>query len=131
MITIFTVNKDNSIFLTRGDVAVIEISTVDSKEQPYIFKTGDMIRFRIGEKNQFDMVVIQKDVIVKEEATSIDITLTKDDTKIGGLINRPVDYWYKIELNPDTDPQTIIGYDTDGPKVFAGFSACSIFPSAA
>ena len=77
-----------------------------------------MIRFRVGEKNQFDMVVIQKDITVKEESASIDITLTKDDTKIGGLINRPVDYWYEVELNPDTNPQTIIGYDTSGPKVF-------------
>lgn len=118
MIIIFTINEDNSIFLTRGDVAVIEISTVDPKGQPYIFKNGDMIRFRVGEKNQFDMVVIQKDITVKEESASIDITLTKDDTKIGGLINRPVDYWYEVELNPDTNPQTIIGYDTSGPKVF-------------
>lgn len=40
-----------------------------------------------------------------------------DETKIGEYISKPKEYWYEIELNPETYPQTIIGYDEDGPKV--------------
>lgn len=29
-----------------------------------------------------------------------------------------MDYWYEVELNPETEAQTIIGYDEDGPKIF-------------
>ena len=70
------------------------------------------------EKNHHENVVIQKDVTVESETTSVDISLYKEDTKIGELINKPKDYWYEIELNSDTSPQTIIGYDVDGPKLF-------------
>ena len=52
------------------------------------------------------------------EAESVTINLTKEDTKIAEIINKPVDYWYEIEMNPDTEPQTIIGYDEDGEKIF-------------
>jgi hypothetical protein len=44
--------------------------------------------------------------------------LSKEDTKIGKKVNKPVDYWYEVELNPDTYPQTIVGYDEDGAKIF-------------
>ena len=37
---------------------------------------------------------------------------------IGEVINKPTNYWYEIELNPNTQPQTIIGYDEDGEKLF-------------
>ena len=56
---------------------------------------------------------MQKDTKVLEEATSVDINLTSEDTKIGNIINKDIDYWYEVELNPDTRPQTIIGYEID------------------
>ena len=51
----------------------------------------------------------------------VTISLSSTDTRIGEIINKPVDYWYEIELNPDTTPQTIIGYDADGPKILKLF----------
>ena len=61
---------------------------------------------------------IQKDIKVTEETKHIDIELTKENTKIGEVINKPIEYWYEIELNPDTKPQTVIGYDETGEKIF-------------
>ena len=55
---------------------------------------------------------------VTEETTTVNISLESDDTKIGNLVNKPTKYWYEIELNPDTTPQTIVGYDLDGEKIF-------------
>lgn len=35
------------------------------------------------------------------------------------MVNKPTDFWYEVELNPDTAPQTIIGYDKEtGAKIF-------------
>ena len=114
----FSINNDKSIHLTRGDIAVIEIGASKSETEDYTFKKGDIIRIRVFEKNHHENVVIQKDVTVESETTSVDISLCKEDTKIGELINKPKDYWYEIELNSDTSPQTIIGYDSYGPKLF-------------
>lgn len=114
----FSINNDKSIHLTRGDIAIIEIGASKSETENYTFKEGDIIRIRVFEKNHHENVVIQKDVTVESETTSVDISLYKEDTKIGELINKPKDYWYEVELNPDTSPQTIIGYDVDGPKLF-------------
>ena len=63
-------------------------------------------------------MVLQKDVSVTEETTTVTISLSSDDTKLGDLYSRPVEYWYEIEVNPETEPQTIIGYDEAGEKIF-------------
>ena len=49
------------------------------------------------------------------------VVLTEQDTRIGDVISKPVDYWYEVTLNPYTNPQTFIGYDEDGAKVFKLF----------
>ena len=59
-----------------------------------------------------------KDTLVEEETTTVNISLNSEDTKIGNLVNKPTKYWYEIELNPDTNPQTIVGYDLEGEKIF-------------
>ena len=116
----FVINADKSIYLTRGDIAQIVISASKVDAEDYIFQPGDVVRFRVMEKN-CDDVILLKDVIVESESLAVDISLSGDETKIGELINKPVDYWYEVELNPETDPQTIIGYDSDGPKIFRLF----------
>lgn len=66
-------------------------------------------------------VVLQKDFPVATATEAVAIYLTEQDTKIGDVISKPTDYWYEIELNPYTNPQTIIGYDEDGARVFKLF----------
>lgn len=118
----FLINEDGSIFLTRGDIAVIDVRASKSDESEFIFKYGDVIRLKIFEKKRCDSVVLSKYVVVEDDETSVvTISLDKDDTKIGEVINKPKDYWYEIELNPETQPQTIIGYDSNGPKIFRLF----------
>lgn len=114
----FVINSDCSIHLTRGDIAIIEVSAVTNDDDAYVFKANDVVRFKVHEKNHPEETVIEKDVVVETESPTVTVHLGRDDTKIGELINKPKDYWYEIELNPETMPQTIIGYDTDGPKVF-------------
>lgn len=113
----FSIDSTQTIHITRGDIGVIEVDAMKSETERYIFQPGDLVRLKVFGKKQHDNVVLTKNVIVEEETEVVDISLERDDTKIGGIINKPVDYWYEIELNPDTAPQTIIGYDDDGPKV--------------
>lgn len=117
----FVIDSDKTIHITRGDIATIEIGTKDkSTGEDYVFKSGDVVRLNVHTKNKPADVVLLKDVKVQEGGTTVmDMFLDMEDTKIGDIIKRPKDYWYEIELNPDTAPQTIIGYDKEtGAKIF-------------
>lgn len=116
----FTVNEDLSIYATRGDAVILNVGA-DNNGVPYVFQPGDIVRVRIFEKKGCHCVVLLKDVVVSEATERVDISLAKEETKFGELISKPKDYWYEIELNPDDDPQTIVGYDDNGPKVFRLF----------
>ena len=114
----FVINEDQSIHITRGDIATIAVSAVMLDNTNYVFKVGDVVRIKVYEKKQCNCVVLRKLVDVTEETTTVNIYLTTEDTRIGETIHKPKDYWYEIELNPETNPQTIVGYDSVGPKVF-------------
>jgi hypothetical protein len=110
---------DTTIRITRGDIATIEVSANGEGNTAYEFKVGDVVRFKVFKSKDCGCIELQKDVVVEAETTEVEINLTQDDTKIGGLISKPVTYWYEIELNPETKPQTIIGYDdVEGAKLF-------------
>ena len=115
------IHDDNSIYLTRGDIASIQITALNSSGEEYLFKNGDIVRFSIFEKGRYDNLVLRRDVEVTTETKFVNINLSGNDTKIGELINKPKSYWYEVELNPDTAPQTIIGYDNNGPKILTLF----------
>ena len=115
------IHDDNSIYLTRGDIASIQIAALNSSGEEYLFKNGDIVRFSIFEKGRYDNLVLRRDVKVTTETKFVSINLSGNDTKIGELINKPKQYWYEVELNPDAAPQTIIGYDNNGPKILTLF----------
>lgn len=134
----FKIDEDMTIHITRGDAARFEFSAaaeggsqndneddgqIDSEGSAdsvylYQFQAGDVIRFKVTERKGCDQVVLSKDFLVESPTYKVNISLNREDTKIGEMISKPKDYWYEIELNPDTHPQTIIGYDENGPKVF-------------
>ena len=115
------IHDDNSIYLTRGDIASIQIAALNSSGEEYLFKVGDIIRFSVYEKGRFDNLVLRRDAEVTTETNFVNINLSGSDTKFGELIHKPKHYWYEVELNPDTAPQTIIGYDDNGPKILTLF----------
>lgn len=116
----FTLNDDLSIYATRGDIVFFSVSAAEDGV-PYQFQLGDVLRIKIFGKKKCENVVLEKDFPVVEVTDSVDIFLSKEDTKIGEVISKPTDYWYEVELNPHTDPKTIIGYNEDGPAVFKLF----------
>ena len=113
----FKIDSDKTIHLTRGDIAAIELSLTNNNEQ-YTFNADDVVRFKVIERKDCNCVVLYKDAVLEAEAESVIINLDSNDTKIGEIINKPKDYWYEVEVNPDTAPQTVIGYDEDGAKIF-------------
>jgi len=116
----YTLNEDLSIYATRGDVVAFAVSA-ENDGAVYTFAPGDVLRMKIFGKKACENVVLQKDFPVEESCEQVAILLTEEDTKIGEVISKAADYWYEIELNPFTNPQTIIGYDEDGPKIFRLF----------
>ena len=107
----------NSISATRGDVVFFSV-TAEDDGVPYVFKQGELLRIKIFERKGCDKVVLQRDFPVLEDTEQVEVFLSEEDTKIGKSINKPTDYWYEIELNTPSGPQTIVGYDEDGPAVF-------------
>ena len=118
----YRINEDNSIYATRGDIVFFSVTMKDKVSgEPCQFQLGDVLRIKIYDKKGCENVVLQKDFPVVDITDSVDIFLSDEDTKIGEVISKPKDYWYEVELNPETDPQTIIGYHEDGPVVFKLF----------
>lgn len=116
----FQLNEDLSIYATRGDIVFFSVSA-ESNGLSYRFQPGDVVRIKIYGKKDATLVALEKDFPVTESTNAVEIFLGKEDTKIGEVISKPKDYWYEIELNPNSHPQTIIGYDEDGAKVFKLF----------
>lgn len=116
----FVLNDDLSIYATRGDIVFFTV-TAEDEGVPHVFKAGDVVRIKIYGKKDASAISLQKDFPVVKDCESVEIYLSKEDTKIGGVISKPKDYWYEVVVNDDTKPQTIIGYDEDGAKVFKLF----------
>lgn len=115
----FVINNDMSIYVTRGDICFFTVSAEYDEDTAYKFQPGDILRMKVFEKKGCDRVVLVKNITVEAEAEEVTISLTGSDTKIGGIIHKPAVYWYEIILHPDTNPQTIVGYDADeGPRLF-------------
>lgn len=116
----FLINEDKSIYVTRGDAVFFTVSAEENGSN-FIFQIGDVVRIKVTDKKDCNTVVLQKDFVVQEATENVDIVLTGLDTRIGEVISKPVDYWYEVELNPFSNPQTIVGYDDDGAKIFKLF----------
>lgn len=115
----FRINQNTKqINITRGDVGNIKVTSTYEDGTPYTFQIGDIVRLGIITNGDYNDVILEKDVEVLTESTYVTIPLTSDDTTIGDIINNPVSYYYEIQLNPDTDPHTIVGHDENGPKIF-------------
>ena len=116
----FAIHEDMTIYATRGDAVYF---TAEKKvgDAKYKFQPEDVVRIKIFEKKNPEKVVLMKDFLVEAECTGVPIFLDRFETKIGEIIAKPVDYWYEVELNPDTVPDTFIGYNENGPAVFRLF----------
>ncbi len=116
----FIINEDLSLGITRGDVVCLTV-TAEDDGVPYEFQIGETLRIKVFERKHCEKVVLKKDFLITRAATEAQIYLDGEETRIGELISKPQDYWYEIELNPDTNPQTIVGYDENGPKILRLF----------
>lgn len=82
----------------------------------FIFNVGDFIEFKVYPKKDLENdPIVYKTVEVKQPSETVEISLTVEDTDFKDVENKPIDYWYEIELNNDN---TLIGYDENGPKIF-------------
>ena len=104
-----------TIGITRGDILSLNLSLQTEAGTAYTFQPNDKIKFSVYTKGKMDAdPVLEKSITIAEATQTVTISCTNEDTKIGGYINKPVDYWYEIELN---DENTVLGYDDKGPKI--------------
>lgn len=105
--SIYVVPETKEIQMTRGDAVSIKVSPLNN----YKFQKGDVIRMNVTKRKNSNALLLTKDFYIDEECDYFFLTFDKEETKIGDIINEDTDYWYEIVLNPDTNPQTIIGYE--------------------
>lgn len=117
------IDENQNIHINRGDSGVIHFSTTESDGSVHTFEIGDIIRFSVKDKYSNPIPALRKDVIVSEETDTINIDLSKNDTTIGSLIDRPKKYVYDIAINED---ETVVGYNEEsGPKYFVLYPEAS------
>lgn len=104
-----------TILLNRGDNLNLTLTLNTEDETAYMFQPGDKIIFSVYNKKSMDKTpVLKKEINVEEETDNVVISCNGEETKIGDYINKPMDYWYEIELN---EGYTVLGYDENGPKI--------------
>ena len=107
--------EGTTIKLNRGDSLSLNLSITLEDNSNYTFKVGDTIVFSVYNKGKMNEdAVLLKEINVLEQSESLSISLTNEETKIGELINKPLEYWYEVELN---NQYTVIGYDDKGAKL--------------
>jgi len=114
----FRIDENNTIHITRGDIMSIDIAIKDDEDNDYVFQEGDVIRFSVYEKGNYKSIKLRKTFQANVGDIYTEITFDAEDTTIGDIINKPKDYWYEVELNAETNPQTILGHDENGAKIF-------------
>lgn len=119
----FVVNKEDlTIHCTRGDAGSLSVYAMVGENPEdsvsYVFREGDVVRLSVCAKKDYGTIVLQKDAYVESETEAVEIHLDSDETRFGDVISKPTEYWYTVELNPDTNCQTIVGHTQDGAKVF-------------
>ena len=114
--------ENSNIYLTRGDSASINITIQNDDGSDYEFQVGDKIIFSVKNKYSDTTPLLRKEIETESASTSATISLTKQDTTIGKLADKPVKYVYDIALNED---QTVIGYDDEGSKYFTLYPEAS------
>ena len=116
----FKIDEDGTTLkVTRGQSGTITFGALTPEGEPYTFLAGDVVRLNVTKAGKENMVVMSVDSIVEENTEEVSISITSFDSKIGNAINKPTEYWYDIELNPDSSiAQMLLGYDDDGPKIF-------------
>jgi hypothetical protein len=111
--------NERDIEVTRGNIMPLTVTALNKDKSEYEFKNGDVIRFKIMKAKDVNNIMFQKDFEVSEQSFETEIIITANEMKIGEVSSKPIDYWYEIELNPDTDnTQTIVGYEKEkGPAI--------------
>lgn len=107
--------ENNTIKVNRGDELNLILTLKYSDGTSYTFQNGDKIVFSLYNKKKMSgQAVVVKEINITQSSESVEIQLTSEQTKIGELIDKPIEYWYEIELN---DKDTVVGYDEDGAKI--------------
>ena len=116
----FKIDADGTTLkVSRGASGSLTFGATDPNGDPYIFSAGDILRLNVTKEGKENMVVMSVDATVEEDSEEVTLSITSFDSKIGTVINKPTDYWYDIELNPDSAiAQMLLGYDDEGPKIF-------------
>lgn len=106
-----------TIHLTRGDHAILDITSEGDDGGVHKFEIGDVVCLKVMKATDYKDVVLQKQIEIKEETEVATVELTSEQTKIGPVHYKAQKYHYEVELNRGGKVHTLVGYDKNGPKL--------------
>lgn len=86
--------EDKEIHINRGDRATIRLRRKEEQ-----FKTGDLVKFSIVDKRNYNNVLFQKEYQVQEDSEYVDIFFLEDDTRFAEIKKGFLECRYEIEYN--------------------------------
>lgn len=86
--------ENKEIHINRGDRATIRLKRKDEQ-----FKIGDLVKFSIVDKRDYNNVYFQKEYQIQEDNEYVDIFLLEDDTRFLEIKKGFLECRYEIEYN--------------------------------
>ena len=114
------IENENEIHINRGDTGNFDFIIPLNNNKRYMFNVGDKLTFDVYEKKGFDKCsLLHKEIVLDKAQDVVTFELTAEDTTIGDLINKTVDYWYEVQYFSQDGKicDTVLGYDEDGEKL--------------
>lgn len=123
--------ENKNIYMNRGDTIHIKL-----ENETDLFMPGDKVTFAITEKGNCNLCLYSLDTVVPtlgSDPRYIEITIPSSATSSPKF---PIEkfrtgfniYWYEIELSAGGEKTTLIGYDSDGPKLIYMYPEASQIP---
>lgn len=103
----FSIDHNLNLAITWGDCGSIRLTAKNGEE----FPAGSVLRLTVYDDRDPGEVYLTKDVTVEETTSTVVIDLLPEDTRFPNRSSVELHYRYDITLNPDTAPQTIVGYE--------------------
>ena len=89
----FKIDADGTTLkVTRGSSGSLTFGATTPSGDDYIFETGDVLRLNVTKAGKENAVVMSVDSVVTENTTTVTLSITSNDSKIGTVINKPTDY---------------------------------------
>lgn len=115
----FKIDGNKTIHINRGDMGRLTVN-IDTGGPGYALGPDSFARLSVYAAGDYTDLKFVREVYPGQVTNTVIFDIQPEDTKDNiEATNAPQTFWYEIEIDPIYDnAQTLVGYDTNGPKLF-------------